>query len=97
MSQSVQSRKAISIASVILFGCWSAIAQNPQLEEKVMTLKQNQEINKQKLAQYSWQETETISIKGNVKDTKVYQIQMVNGQQQKTEIRRRNKVAAKGA
>jgi hypothetical protein len=86
MSQSVQSRKAISIASVTLFGCLFATAQNPQLEEKVMALKQHQEINKQKLAQYTWQETETISIKGNVKDTKVYRIQMVNGQQQKTEI-----------
>ena len=40
--------------------------------------------NKQKLAQYTWQESETISIKGEVKDTKVYQVQMVNGQQQKT-------------
>src|SRR5208283_1783793 len=42
--------------------------------------------NKQKLAQYTWQGTETISIKGDVKDTKVYQVQMVNGQQQKTEV-----------
>ena len=48
MSRSVQSRKAISIASVTLFGCWFAIAQNPQLEEKVMALKQHHEINKQK-------------------------------------------------
>jgi hypothetical protein len=39
-----------------------------------MALIQKQEINKQKLAQYTWQETETISIKGNVKDTKVYQV-----------------------
>ena len=36
------------------------------------------------MAQYSWQETETIAIKGSVKDTKIYQVQMVNGQQQKT-------------
>jgi len=62
------------------------VAQNPQLEEKIAALKQNQAMNKQKLAQYTWTETETISIKGNVKDTKVYQVQMVNGQQQKTEV-----------
>ena len=86
MSQSVQSRKAISIASVILFGCWWSVAQNPQLEEKLMALKQSQANNKQKLAQYTWTETETISLKGEVKDTKVYQVQMVNGQQQKTEV-----------
>jgi hypothetical protein len=51
-----------------------------------MALKQNQANNKQKLAQYTWTETETIAIKGETKDTKVYQVQMVNGQQQKTEV-----------
>jgi hypothetical protein len=59
-------------------------AQSPQAEEKLMAIKQNMAANKQKLAQYTWQETETISIKGDVKDTKTYQVQMVNGQQQKT-------------
>jgi len=49
-------------------------------------LKQNQANNKQKLAQYTWTETETISLKGAVKDTKTYTVQMVNGQQQKTEV-----------
>ena len=51
-----------------------------------MAFKQNQANNKQKLAQYTWTMTETISLKGEVKDTKVYQVQMVNGQQQKTEV-----------
>lgn len=86
MSQSAILRKAFPLAFVVLLAGLFAIAQNPQLEQRVMALKQNQEINRQKLAQYTWQETETISIKGDVKDTKVYQIQMVNGQQQKTEI-----------
>jgi len=61
-------------------------AQNPQLEEKLMAIKQAQVANKQRLAQYTWTETESISIKGEVKDTKIYQVQMVNGQQQKTEV-----------
>ncbi len=56
------------------------------MADKLTAIKQAQETNKQKLAQYTWQETETISLKGNVKDTKVYQVQMVNGQPQKTEI-----------
>ena len=86
MSQSAILRKAFPLAFVVLLAGLFVIAQNPELEQRVMALKQNQEINKQKLAQYTWQETETISIKGNVKDTKVYQVQMVNGQQQKTEI-----------
>jgi hypothetical protein len=70
-------------AGIVLSGVVAA-AQNPQLEEKLAALKQNQAANKQKLAQYTWTETETISIKGDVKDVKTYQVQMVNGQQQKT-------------
>jgi hypothetical protein len=76
--------KLTVIAFCLLGVC--AFAQNQQLEEKLMALKQNQANNKQKLAQYTWTETETISIKGEVKDTKVYTVQMVNGQQQKTEV-----------
>jgi hypothetical protein len=64
-----------------------ATAQNEPMEQKLMAIKQAQATNKQKLAQYTWQETETISIKGNVKDTKVYQVQVgANGQPQKTEV-----------
>ena len=64
-----------------------ATAQNQQMDQKLMAIKDAQAANKQKLAQYTWQETETISIKGSVKDTKTYQVQMgPNGQQQKTEI-----------
>jgi hypothetical protein len=61
-----------------------AVAQNPQVEQKLMAIKQNMAKNKQQLAQYTWTETETIAIKGSTKDTKTYQVQMVNGQQQKT-------------
>jgi hypothetical protein len=68
----------------VLLCCVVVSAQSPQLEEKLMAIKQNMAMNKQKLAQYTWTETETISIKGNVKDTKTYQVQMVNGQPQKT-------------
>src|SRR5215469_5542425 len=75
----------LTIVSFCLVGVCS-FAQNPQLEEKLMAFKQNQAANKQKLAQYTWTETETISVKGSVKDTKVYTVQMVNGQQQKTEV-----------
>lgn len=72
------------ITAAILLAGSTAVAQNPQLEEKIQALKQNQAANKQKLAQYMWTETETISLKGDVKDVKTYQVQMVNGQPQKT-------------
>jgi hypothetical protein len=65
---------------ILPVGC-SCFPQNPQLEEKLKALKQNQANNKQKLAQYTWTETETIATKGETKNTKVYQVQMVNGQQ----------------
>jgi hypothetical protein len=78
---------ALAVTVAISAGVLSitpAAAQSPQMEQKLMAIKNAQAANKQKLAQYTWQETETISIKGSVKDTKVYQVQMVNGQQQKT-------------
>ncbi len=63
-----------------------ANAQDPQLEEKVAGIKASQAANKQKLAQYTWTEQETISIKGEVKDTKDYQVHVgPDGQDQKTE------------
>jgi len=67
-----------------VFAITPATAQNQQMEQKLMAIKNAQAANKQKLAQYTWTETETISIKGNVKDTKTYQVQLVNGKQQKT-------------
>ncbi len=76
----------LAFLSAVLLGCVAAVAQNPQMADKLMAIRQAQAANKQKLAQYTWQETETISIKGEVKDTKIYQVQMVNGQQQKTEV-----------
>src|SRR5208337_4394799 len=80
-------RVALTLAAAIATAVLATIpapAQSQQMEQKLMAIKQAQEINKQKLAQYTVQETETISTKSNVKDTNVYQIQMVNGQQQKT-------------
>jgi len=74
------------MTALAMFASTFVFAQNQQLEEKLMAFKQNQAANKQKLAQYTWTETETISLKGEVKDTKVYTVQMVNGQQQKTEV-----------
>jgi hypothetical protein len=63
-----------------------AAAQSSQMADKLTAIKDAQAANKAKLAQYTWTETETIAIKGDVKDTKVYQVSMVNGQQQKTEV-----------
>lgn len=74
------------LAGIIAGGSLMTWAQNPELDQKLMAIKDTMAANKQKLAQYTWTETETISLKGDVKDTKTYQVQMVNGQQQKTLI-----------
>src|SRR5271165_6666031 len=80
-------RMALALTVAISAGLLSttpAMAQSQQMVDKLMAIKQAQDANKAKLATYTWTETETISIKGSVKDTKTYQVQMVNGQQQKT-------------
>jgi hypothetical protein len=73
----------IAISASLLLTA-SAMAQNQQMADKLMAIKTAQDANKAKLAQYTWTELETISIKGDVKDTKTYQVQMVNGKAQKT-------------
>jgi hypothetical protein len=81
-------RAAIGLTIPVISAFWSssviALAQDPAVEQKLMAIQQASEANKQKLATYSWQETETISLKGSVKDTKVYQVRMADGVQQKT-------------
>ena len=75
-------RIALALAFAVSAGVFAltpALAQNQQMEQKLMAIKTAQDANKAKLAQYTWTETETISIKGDVKDTKTYQVQMVNG------------------
>src|ERR1035438_2365044 len=77
----------IALAAAVILNGAIFHAQSPQMEQKLMAIKQAQAANKQRLAQYTWQETETISVKGQVKDMKVYQVQMgPNGQPQKTEV-----------
>ena len=77
---------AAAFAAVLLLSGLPAMSQNPQMEQKLMAIKQKMAANKQKLAQYTWQETETISLKGEVKDTKVYQVTMSPNGPQKTLI-----------
>ena len=91
--QDLRTRKArlAAIAAVGIAAIVTAVppasAQNPKVEEKVAALKQSIAANKQAIAQYGWQEVETISVKSEVKDTKTYQVQMgPNGQPQKTEV-----------
>lgn len=62
-------------------------AQNPQMQERVAEIKQSMAANKQALAQYTWQEQQTISIKGEVKKQKQFLVRIgPDGKPQKQEI-----------
>jgi len=63
-----------------------AAAQNQEVQQRLAEVKESAAMNKQALAHYSWQAQETIAIKGNVKDTKVYQVHLgPDGKPQKVE------------
>jgi preprotein translocase subunit YajC len=74
-------------AAVTFFVVPPAMAQNPQLQERLGEIKQASAANKQALAHYTWQEQQTISLKGEVKKTQLFQVTIgPDGQQQKTEL-----------
>jgi hypothetical protein len=77
----------IPIVSTAFLSAVAALAQDQPVQEKLQAIQKAQAENKQELAHYTWQETETISIQGQDKDTKVYQVLIgPDGQQKKTEI-----------
>lgn len=79
--------KSIAILAALLFSALPFQAQNPELQQKVAEIKEASAANKMALAHYTWQEQQTISIKGEVKKQQVYQVSVgPDGQQQKTQI-----------
>ena len=78
-----------SLFSVIACGLLALplAAQNPELQQKVEQIKQAAAMNKQMLAQYTWNETVTISLKGEVKKQEHFQVQLgPDGKPQKTSM-----------
>lgn len=51
-------------------------AQNPELQQKVAEVKEAMAANKQALAQYTWQEQVTVSLKGDVKKQEHFQVRL---------------------
>jgi hypothetical protein len=73
------------LACALLLGGSAALADNAQLQAKVAALKQAISNNMQMLAQYTWQQQETVSVKGDVKQQNQYQVQIgSNGKPQKS-------------
>src|SRR5208283_2704036 len=62
-------------------------AQNPELQQRVAEMKQASVKNKQALAQYTWVEQVTISLKGEQKKQEHFQVRLgPDGKPQKTSI-----------
>jgi hypothetical protein len=62
-------------------------AQNPELQQKVAEIKEASARNKQALAQYTWQEQVTISLKGEQKKQEHFQVRLgPDGKPQKTSL-----------
>jgi hypothetical protein len=79
-------RAVLTIALFALIGP-GAVAQKPELQQRVAEVKQAAAENKEALAHYSWQQQQTIAIKGDVKDTKLFQVHAgPDGQPQKVEL-----------
>ena len=78
------------IATVIAIGTASAQstpAPNPEAQTKVAAFKEALAKNKQALAQYTWTEQDTISLKGEVKKQEQYQVTLgPDGKPQKTPL-----------
>jgi hypothetical protein len=63
------------------------VAQNAAVQARLAEIKQASAANKQALSHYTWQESQTISIKGEVKKQQVFLVRVgPDGQQQKGEI-----------
>ncbi len=66
----------VFVALLVLVFAPAASAQNPELQKKIADVKAASQANKQALAQYMWQEQQSISLKGEVKKTMIYQVQI---------------------
>jgi hypothetical protein len=61
------------------------VAQDPNLQQKGAQIKEAMAANKQALSHYTWQEQQTVSLKGEVKKQQLFQVQNgPDGKPQKT-------------
>ncbi len=88
------SKLITKISLLFLFTFWMgaasspfAAAQNPELQQKVAEAKEAMARNKQALAQYTWVEQVTISLKGEQKKQEHFQVRLgPDGKPQKTSL-----------
>jgi len=88
-----ESMRALNVSLIVCaLACGAAsarslAAQNPAIQEKVAEIKAAAAANKQALAQYTWVETDTISLKGEEKKQEHFQVRLgPDGKPQKTPL-----------
>jgi hypothetical protein len=72
----VKGKRMWAAAIVMVAGALVMSAQNPELQQKVAEVKEAMAANKQALAQYTWQEQVTVSLKGDVKKQEHFQVRL---------------------
>jgi hypothetical protein len=73
--------------SFLLLSVLSMPAQNDEIQQRIAELKESMAKNKQALAQYTWKEQVTISIKGEQKKIEDFQVRVgPDGKPQKTSL-----------
>jgi hypothetical protein len=72
----VNGRRLLGIAIVMIAGVPALLAQNPELQQKVAEVKEAMAANKQALAQYTWVEQVTVSLKGEQKKQERFQVRL---------------------
>ena len=87
-SELLRGIKISLIPSVLSIGFTCSIAaQSPELQQKVGEIKEAAAQNKQALAQYTWVEQDTISLKGEEKKVEHFQVRLgPDGKPQKTSM-----------
>ncbi len=68
--------RRLAIAIAMAAAALAVSAQNPELQQKVAEVKQAAAANKQALAQYTWQEQVTVSLKGEQKKQEHFQVRL---------------------
>jgi hypothetical protein len=78
---------AAATCALLISPCIESLGQNPEMLQKLQQIKAASTANKQALSHYTWQEVQTISLKGEVKKTQTFQVTVgPDGTQQKMEI-----------
>jgi hypothetical protein len=77
----------ILFATALIIAPIVSAQSDPQFQERITQIKRALALNKELIGGYTWEEQQTISIKGQVKKQALYQVQMgADGQLQKTEL-----------